>query len=74
MKFTTEDEVFGNDSYIQKNKMIQRKWHLQNMSSLHKIESKFRKLNMMYMHVTSSDLELKQSKAFLNTLIVNKKP
>ena len=44
------------------------------MSSLHKIESKFRKLNMMYMHVTASDLELKQSKAFLNTLIVNKKP
>lgn len=29
---------------------------------------------MMYMHVTSSDLELKDSKAYLNTLIVNKKP
>lgn len=44
------------------------------MSSLHKVESKFRKLNMMYMHVTQSDLDLRQSKNYIETLIVNKKP
>lgn len=44
------------------------------MSSLHKVESKLRKLNMMYMHITQSDIDLKQSKAYISTLIVNKKP
>jgi len=58
---TSLGDMFGNDSYIQKNKMIKRKWHLQNMSSLHKVESKFRQLNMMYNHVKKSDLDLKSS-------------
>ena len=44
------------------------------MSSLHKVENKLRKLNMMYMHVKQSDIDLKQSKAFIDSLIVNKKP
>ena len=44
------------------------------MSSLRKIESKFRKLNMMYTHVKPSDLELRTSKSYISTLIVNKKP
>lgn len=38
------------------------------------MENKFRQLNMMYTHVTKSDLELKQSQAFLERLIVNKQP
>lgn len=54
--------------------MLKRKWQLQNVSSLRKLDSKFRKLNMMYTHVTSSDLDLKQSKNFIDTLIVNKMP
>jgi hypothetical protein len=29
---------------------------------------------MMYTHITASDLDLKQSKSYLDTLIVNKKP
>eukprot|EP00347_Sterkiella_histriomuscorum_P002314 403368636 len=74
MKVTDKDELFGEDSYIQDNKSIRRKWQLQNISSLHKVENKFRQLNMMYTHVTKSDLELKQSKAYLERLIVNKKP
>lgn len=44
------------------------------MSSLHKVENKFRQLNMMYNFVTKSDLDLKNSKNYLETLIVNKKP
>jgi len=44
------------------------------MSSLHKVESRFRELNMLYMEVTKSDLDIKQSQQYLNKLIVNKKP
>lgn len=29
---------------------------------------------MMYTHIKKSDIELKNSKAYLETLIVNKKP
>ena len=73
-KLTTQDDLFGLDDYIQNNKTIKRKWHLQNISSLHKVESKFRELNMMYTHIKKSDLQIKQSKAYIETLIVNKKP
>lgn len=71
---TDPNELFGKDAYIQDNKSIKRKWQLQNISSLHKVENKFRQLNMMYTHITKSDLELKNSKAYLERLIVNKKP
>ena len=74
MRLTDKNELFGKDSYIQDNKSIKRKWQLQNISSLHKVENKFRKLNMMYTHVTKSDLELKQSQVYLERLIVNKQP
>lgn len=74
MALTSKDELFGKDKKIEENKMLKRKWQLHNESSLHKVESKFRQLNMMYTHVKASDLELKQSKAYIETLIVNKKP
>lgn len=66
MKVSTVDDLFGKDSYIQDNKQIKRKWNLQNISSLHKVENKFRQLNMMYTHVKASDLELKNSSNYLN--------
>jgi len=58
---TTKDELFGKDKNIENNKMLKRKWQIQNESSLHKVESKFRQLNMMYTHITKSDLDLKNS-------------
>lgn len=54
--------------------MLTRKWRLQNISSLHKVEARFRELNMMYTHVKKSDIELKNNNEYLEGLIVNKKP
>ena len=44
------------------------------MKGLKKVESKFRDLNMKHLHVTKTDLEAKNSKKYIEHLIVNKKP
>ena len=41
---------------------------------MHKVENRFRQINMMYNHVKQSDLDCKESKHYLEKLIVNKKP
>lgn len=61
LSLTSKEQLFGKDKNIEENKMLKRKWQLHNESSLHKVESKFRQLNMMYTHVKQSDIDLKHS-------------
>lgn len=68
------DEYFGNDPKIEENTLIRRKWQLQKMQGLRKVESKFRDLNMKHLHVTKTDLQTKSSKKYIEKLIVNKRP
>ena len=39
-----EEELFSNDEFIQTNKDIKRKWYIQSINNLRKVEKRFRKM------------------------------
>ena len=68
-----EDELFSPDEFIQKNKDIKRKWFLQNLNNMRKVEKRFRKI---YLDMDLEDMsEFQKGEAFfVNNLFIGKSP
>jgi hypothetical protein len=50
-------ELFGLDSFIQENKDIKRKWFIQSLNNLRKVEKRFRNI---YLNMEANDMQVFQ--------------
>ncbi|CDW81233.1 UNKNOWN [Stylonychia lemnae] len=70
---TIEEELFNKDEHIQSNNDIKRKWYIQNLNNLRKVEKRFRGI---YLQLEFQDLDefQKGEKYFAQDLWVGKSP
>ena len=62
-KSGSEDQIFGIDEFIERSSHIKKKWFLQNMNNLRKVEKKFRKA---FLQIEFSDIkEFKENEEYI---------